>query len=69
MEMLDPDSIYDPSMRSVPKVKQIFKISKEHNRSLSCKSSHSGSSYIKPTLLGTDSNESKNDLITYKADY
>ena len=64
MEQLDPDQIYDPNLQQVPRVKQIFKISKEHNRSLSCLSSHSGSSKVtKPLLLGGEpSSDMKNDL-------
>ena len=30
MEKLDPDQIYDPNVQVVPKVKQLFRISKEH---------------------------------------
>ena len=64
MELLGPDAIYDPSSKHVPKVKNIFKVTKEHNRSLSCRSTHSRSAEDnKPLLLGSDSNESKNDLI------
>ena len=70
MEQLDADQLYDPNMRQVPKVKQIFKISKEHNRSLSCVSSHNGSDYVKPLLLGGEPTDmgvhNKNDLINLR---
>lgn len=42
MEKLDPDQIYDPNVLVAPKVKQLFRISKDHHRNLSCRSSHSG---------------------------
>lgn len=70
MELLGPDVIYDPSSKHVPKVKHIFKVTKEHNRSRSCRSTHSDSAGdSKPLCLGTDSSDSKNDLISYPADY
>ena len=41
MERLDPDQIYDPNNGSiVPKVKQIFRISKEHRNDVTCRSKH-----------------------------
>lgn len=43
MEKLDPEQIYDPNVRFAPRVKQIFKITKEHNKSMSCRSCHSNS--------------------------
>ena len=43
MEKLDPEQIYDPNVLAAPKVKQIFRICKDHHRNMSCRSSHSGS--------------------------
>ena len=40
-DKLDPDQIYDPNVHKMPRIKPIFKISKEHNRSSSCCSSSS----------------------------
>ena len=45
MEKLDPDQIYDPNVLFVPKVKQLFRITKEHHSSLSCRSAHGGGSH------------------------
>lgn len=42
MEKLAPDQIYDPNVLVAPKVKQLFRISKDHHKNLSCRSSHSG---------------------------
>ena len=50
MEKLDPDQIYDPNSRYTPKIKQLFRICKEHHNSLSCKSAHSVSSHYSPKL-------------------
>ena len=44
MEKLDPDQIYDPNVLFVPKVKQLFRITKEHHSSFSCRSAHGGGS-------------------------
>jgi len=53
MEKLNRDQIYDPNVRSVPKTKQIFKITKEprnrSNSSNSFKSSLFGEDYSNPS--------------------
>jgi hypothetical protein len=56
-EKLDPDQIYDPNIRQTPKIKPIFKISKEHNRSSSCCSSNSGYKVSKAQPLIGDSKD------------
>ena len=41
MEKLDPDQIYDPNHGSqAPKVKQLFRITKEHRYDLKCHKMH-----------------------------
>ena len=56
MEMLDAEQIYDPNLRQVPRVKNIFKIHKEHHRSASCRSAHSTGSSGQP-LIGVENHE------------
>ena len=47
MEKLDPDQIYDPNVSYVPKVKQVFRISKEHHKGLTCRSAHGSSASMR----------------------
>jgi len=47
MEKLDPEQIYDPNVSYVPKVKQVFRISKDHHKGLSCRSSHGSSTSMR----------------------
>ena len=58
MEKLDPEQIYDPNVRYTPKVKQLFRISKDHHHSLSCRSAHSGSSVHRSPLLSASDSSS-----------
>jgi len=59
MEKLDPDQIYDPNMsNTVPKVKQVFRISKDHHMNMSCRSSHGSSRFTSPLLGATTPNYS-----------
>lgn len=57
MEKLDPDQIYDPNVNNtVPKIKQLFRISKEHHKSMSCRSSHGCSHTVSPLLSAASPN-------------
>ena len=63
MERLDPDQIYDPNVsNNAPKIKPVFRITKEHHKNLSCRSSHFSSSFaspsLVPTIAGADLNKS-----------
>ena len=65
MERLDPDQIYDPNVsNNAPKIKPLFRITKEHHKNLSCRSSHFSSSFASPTLVPTMAGADLNNIST-----
>lgn len=63
MEKLDPELIYNPAMSAVPRVKNVFRITKEHHHGIGCRSSHrTATSMCSPILAPSDISQSEGQV-------